>query len=764
MSLSFVYVRNHHQTYESIDMLAYEKLKQQLARISDDTARLIEDAGKITELTDEGLSRWKSTCQTISDQISEETMRLAVVGAIKSGKSTFVNTLFGGDYLKRGAGVVTSIVTRVRNGSRLRATLYLKSWAEVNREIDQASVLLLAHHRSGDGHSFDIRREADRRILNGAMDDLAADQLISNDTRSTGSVMLASYLKGYDRVQQFVEVGHATVVFENDRFPLHRDFVGDDAMAVYLKDVLLEINTPGLGEGVEIADCQGSDSPNPLHLAMIQDYLMMAHLTVYVISSRTGLRQADIRFLSMIRKMGILDTVVFVVNCDFSEHESLHDLDEGIRKAEADLALICPDHQTFTFSALFLLMSQMEADLSQRDRDRLFHWRRETAMVDFANTERIRFDQFLERKISRERNSLLLKNHLERLEIVAGGIGNWIGFNRDLIDRDAGGARELADRVSDQQRRLDRLKLTVKNTLDGAVNQVKRDLKSAIDRFFDVHGDGVLAGVVHFIRNYQVEMQRYDQSLMSVGFAKSLYMVFQEFKQAVDAHMAETVNPQVIRFVRLQEKNLMDYLGEIAGPFGAMIDEALAPYANAMDDAKIPQQRASSPINIGSDLETIRKMAGLALPKAAATMRYSTQIKTEAVMRFGFYKIVNIVKKAIKKSADKVHQEQFLALASGIKRIKRETERSILFHLKDYKENIKFQYMLKLADTAAASLHLRMLERFQHHGADLSTLVQMISEQGLDKEKVSTALDLMGDASRSLQDKIGRLKEDLQLI
>jgi hypothetical protein len=107
--------------------------------------------------------------------------------------------------------------------------------------------------------------------------------------------------------QRLVQADHATVVFENDRFPLHRDFVGDDAMSVYLKDVLLEIDTPGIGKGVEIADCQGSDSPNPLHLAMIQDYLTMAHLTVYVISSRTGLRQADIRFLTMIRKMGILE-------------------------------------------------------------------------------------------------------------------------------------------------------------------------------------------------------------------------------------------------------------------------------------------------------------------------------------------------------------------------------------------------------------------------------------------------------------------------
>jgi hypothetical protein len=743
-------------------MPVYETLKHRLVQISDDIARLIDDAEKITELIDEGLSQWRATCRNISDQASGETMRVAVVGAIKSGKSTCVNTFLGGDHLKRGAGVVTSIVTRVRTGRHLRAILYLKNWDEVNREIEQASVLLPTHNRSGGEHSFDIRRAGDRQTLERVLSDLAADQLITNDTRSAGSVLLASYLEGYDRLQQFVEAGHATVVFENDRFPLHRDFVGDDAMAVYLKDVLLEIDAPGLGQGVEIADCQGSDSPNPLHLAMIQDYLTMAHLTVYVISSRMGLRQADIRFLSIIRNMGILATVAFVVNCDFSEHESLDDLREGIRKIEADLSLISPEPRIFTFSALFTLMSQMEADLPQRDGDRLTHWRRETDMVDFATAERNRFERFLDQKINRERSSLLLRNHLDRLEIVAGGIGKWVTFNRDMLARDAGGALELADRAHHQRDRLERLKQTVKNTLDGAVIQVKRDLKVAIDRFFDAHADGVVAGVIRFVRGYPVETQRYDESLLTVGFAQTLYVVFQEFKQAVDAHMAEVVNPQVIRFVKEQEKSLMDYLDEIAGPYAVMIDEALEQYANAKDDDVIPQLRPLPPIRISPDLETIRMMAGLSLPPAAATMRYSTQIKTEAVMRFGFYKIVNLLKKTMQKKAEKAHQEKFLALTSGVKRLKRETERSILFHLKDYKENIKFQYMLRLVDAAAAALYRRMLERFQHYGADLSRLVEMISEQRLDKEIVSASLDRMGTSSTTLQEKIGRLKEDLQ--
>jgi hypothetical protein len=296
------------------------------------------------------------------------------------------------------------------------------------------------------------------------------------------------------------------------------------------------------------------------------------------------------------------------------------------------------------------------------------------------------------------------------------------------------------------------------------VNHVKRDLKNAVDRFFDIHGSGPVAGLVQSVRGYQVDLNRYDESLGSAGFAKTLYLVFQEFKQAVDATMAETVNPQVIHFVKDQEKQLLDYLDEIAGPYGAMIDDALARYDIAMDASVAPQRRQWPRIQIVADLERIRQNAGLALPPAAATMHYSAQIKTEAVMRFGVYKIINLIKKAFGKTADRPQREQFPALASGIKRMKRETERSILFHLKDYKENIKFQYLLKLADAAAQAVYGQVLERFQHQGADLSSLVERVNAKQLDKEKVSAALTDMQTTTATLKEKITALKLDLDRL
>jgi len=96
----------------------YNSLKRELLQINQDISALFSDAESITGMSDRSFADWQKTCSGIYKQMSEKIVRVAVVGPIKSGKSTFINSLFKGDYLKRGAGVVTSIITRVRRGKQ----------------------------------------------------------------------------------------------------------------------------------------------------------------------------------------------------------------------------------------------------------------------------------------------------------------------------------------------------------------------------------------------------------------------------------------------------------------------------------------------------------------------------------------------------------------------------------------------------------------------------------------------------------------------
>ena len=106
----------------------YNSLKTELLDINDSLSLLLTKVQGQPDIADSRFDEWINACGDIKRQIAEEVVRVAVIGSVKSGKSTLVNSIFKNDYLKRGAGIITSIVTRIRSGNELKAVLFFKSW------------------------------------------------------------------------------------------------------------------------------------------------------------------------------------------------------------------------------------------------------------------------------------------------------------------------------------------------------------------------------------------------------------------------------------------------------------------------------------------------------------------------------------------------------------------------------------------------------------------------------------------------------------
>ena len=744
-------------------MEQYQMQRSELLEINRDVVTLTSGADTVAGLSNGALLEWENACHEIQRQLSDDIVRVAVVGAIKSGKSTFVNSLFMGDYVMRGAGVITSIVTRVRKGTSLNATLYFKSWDDINSEIADAMVLLPSADRRLTDDGFDIRREQSRELLQKALDDLDSDQLITDDTRNMNSVLLLSYLRGYGEVKEIIYPDTETRQYFKKNFGDHRSFVANDALAVYLRDIELEINSGDLDPHIEIADCQGSDSPNPLHLTSIQDYLVRTHLIVYVISSRTGLRQADIRFLSMIKKMGIMDNMLFVLNCDFSEHDSIDDLNRLVERVEEELSLIKPDPILFPISALYNLFKSRKEALSKRDRQRLSQWKKEKELTGFSDRNSDQFMSAFYDKVTSGRSSLLLKNNVERLNVIVSGVKDWVKINHEIFSRDAQSAGAIIDKIKQHQVQVNAIKSMINSTLDGAVQKVKQELKADVDQFFDARYGDVMEDVVTLIRGFTVSFSDYRKTLETAGFSNTLYQVFQEFKQTLDTFMAETINPEVIRFVRSKEGWTRQYLEAIATPYESIAREALNEYADSMGQFGISLNPNSLHGLELPDTETIKTIAGLTLPPAAAVMHYSTRIRTEATVRLGFYSLAKVLKRMLRKKVENQKEEGILALKDGVSRMKKDTERSVIAHFKDYKENIKFQYLFKIVDAIAASFSKILGDRFRTCDTDLTKLLGQIDKRQDDRQIISETLYGMTNTTDAIGLRIQLLRKNIKV-
>jgi len=741
----------------------YTELKQQLLEINANLQSVLENVQDQDEITDGRFKAWRAACADIHYQISEEILRVAVVGPIKSGKSTFTNALFGGDFLKRGAGVVTSIVTRIRSGRELKAVLYFKDWDDVNIDLEQALTMLPSWEARDDGKPFDIRREKDRQALEHALDELSNDHLITDGTRNANSILPSLYLHGYQSVSDIISPDSHATEFGDEDFVRHREYVGSDELAVYLKDVELEINHSQIDGTIEIADCQGSDSPNPMHLAMIQDYLLRTHLLIYVISSRTGLRQADIRFLSTIKKMGIIDNTLFVVNCDFSEHETTAGLETLVERVRQELSLIKPEPEVFTLSALYNLFAALPAkELPEKDRARLKQWRTEKQFVAFSDDESRRFEEVFHGKLSRERFFLLLKNHLERIGVMRAGMDRWLWTNRELMSEDAEGVADLLRKIAHHQQRMDQIKDLIKNTLGGAAGKIKKEIRVDIDRFFNTRPGSVLQSTLDTIRQFSIVFENYADSLVASGFSSTLYQVFQEFRQSLDTFMAENINPEIVSFTSRTEKKIKAGLEAVAEPYQSMALDAISEYHQTMNHYEMGTAEAGEKQLTLLELDDVKKVAGLKLPTSATSMRYSARVRTEAVVRLGIYSVLKLFKKAFKKPLKNEKEEQMLALAAGVKRMKAETENAVLFHFKSYRENFKFQYAFKLVDFAASHLHRTLLERLRAYDTDLTELTRVMETRGDEREQIIALLDRTSAELRKIQRDLEKTRDRME--
>jgi hypothetical protein len=405
------------------------------------------------------------------------------------------------------------------------------------------------------------------------------------------------------------------------------------------------------------------------------------------------LRQADIRFLSIIKQMGIAGSILFVCNSDIDEHGSLKDLEHLVQRMKEELSLVITEPQLYVFSALYHLFDAIKTQLPDRDKARLNQWRTSEGLVSSTEAELALLTSTLEQKLTRERTAVLLRNQLERVGVIEKGLQHWISFRRELMQRDSDEFHQVVERIDSHQGHLHQIRSMIHTTLQGSVQTLKGDLRKAIDRFFDHTSGNIIKMALAFVRDYRVDLSAYREPLASSGFTHTLYLVFQEFKQDVDRFMAEKINPEIIGFVGRQEAHLVEYLRSIPLPFESMINDALQQYETAMAKFGLPQGPGSLHFDTVSDIEAVKHSLGITLPPATASMRYSAQIKTEAILRLGVFSLLQVVRKALKKADSGRYDDTLNALKGGIRRMKRETERSINDHFKDNRENLKYQYM-----------------------------------------------------------------------
>ncbi len=644
------------------------------------------------------VEHWLKVLAQVQAHLAEDTCRLAVIGAVKSGKSTMINALVGQDLLRRGAGILTAMITRVQPGPQSQAVLQFKEWEEINGELHRALGLLPNPHLLERTAPLDLQEAADRELLAQMLAETRGVELWRNGSLDQNYLLLQSYLEGYHLLQG-LSPGGGVLKLAGPDLARHRELVTREATAVYLKDVLLTIPFPWAAQGVELGDCQGSDSPIPQHLTQVLSYLLKSDLALYVISSRVGLRQADLQFLGELKRMGLAPHILALLNLDLGEHTSFQELLRVQDRVLQELSLWQPQVRLYAFSALKLLLDRRRKhgeNPNPRETAFLAVWATDPDAAEFSDKEAARFEADLQPLLQELRSRRLTGGSLAQVRMVARGMREQLQLSRDLWQKGLGAVQEIEARLEARRQPLQATMASLSQTLDGAGNRLKKELRRRVDHLLDRHAGPVAVALREFIGKFQPQWEELTAAGTPASFRPALYRMFQEFAKGLAQLLSSEVNIILVEFIRAQEEWLRQELSHLWTPLFLALQEALTLYYREIAELGL----AATPPTL--EVAAISRPQGLEMPLLVLEPTPGWRFAREVWLRSGLGflgRTWEALKPRLGLGEEKDPRRQLRRdLERALTSLKEWLREEVQVGLLDYRERLKFQYFFPLVE------------------------------------------------------------------
>ena len=612
---------------------------------------------ELAELLPEAQATVPQWCQQLDRSLQrqqEAYLRVAVIGTVKSGKSTLVNALVGQDLVKRGAGILTSAVTRVRTGKAFQAEIQLRPLPELTAEAARASARL--------ARALEVPWNPPDSLeaLLGALPDWL-DRLpqevpaLEEDRR-----LLQCLQKGWPEMQPWLQEDPKPLLWSGDAAQQHQDWVSRDETAAFLAGVLLRV--PGLPPGLELADCQGSDSPNPLHLLRVQEYLAGTTAVLYVLSSRTGLREADLRLLGVLRELGLLEHTVFVLNLDLGEHDSLQDAERVRQSVQQELRAWKTTQPVLAVSALYQLLQELPQGPTEALRLQL--WEQAPELIERHRQGWTDLTQTLE-NWQAHRQAALRRTEQQHLRTLTQRVLVWVQQAQDSLE--ARQAQMPLGRLTESG--LEQLLHTLEAMLEQKLSAQRDALKEQVRTFLHEGRQSPLQQLQRFQEQYQLPASwgsqiRLREVALELPGALGLE-AYQDLRQRQLRFLAEEINPGLLARLRQLAGSFEEGLTQMRQAFATLLS-AEVPFA------EVEWERALQ----------VPSFPDQPPPTFSSTLEFSRAARFKSLLNLG-------------REAFKSPEARMQALRERLEQqLKEDAAEALSFDLFNYQENLLHRYLL----------------------------------------------------------------------
>ena len=518
------------------------------------------------------LEKWLTTIQDLLRLSEQFSLPITVIGPVKSGKSTLLNTMIGRKILPMGAGITTMFVTAVHHGSNLRGEITLIPAAQADALFRNSCHYLF----SDDLEKTEVTlfNQDDRRHITRQLEEFSREFILtSHGSFDKDYQLLKNLLAGYDSIADYYHREQLKLTFKQEELDQFRHFITNEPMSTFLEQANVFFPFTILPEYVVLQDCQGLDTPSPGQQALAIQQLATSPVMVYVISSRMGLRQADYHLLEHLHDLGLAAKLLFVLNYDFEEHPARKDMEKMFERCQTELAELGFDQPCYGFSTLYHLYAQLREknNLDKNGENRWLLWQNTPEKLDLSTAG---WESFTSRllELTGKEADLSLTQHLNRRILhIARRAHSLVDAKAKSLSFDQQGIDNSAQDYEKQKEKLLQFEKQLGTTLGSITRQCEGEYFRKIESWFNQATGGIRPVLHQIIESYQLPddllpeksrnpllpvklLERHFQQVIHPQLQEKLAISTHQFWQTLEREIKKSYSSQCASLFFLLEK------------------------------------------------------------------------------------------------------------------------------------------------------------------------------------------------------------------
>ena len=676
------------------------------------------------------LDKWLATIHELlrfSDQFS---LPVTVIGPVKSGKSTLLNTLLGQNILPMGAGITTTFVTTIHHGNDLHGEISLIPPDQVDNLFQKSCHFLFASELGESEVS--LFEPDDRQRIKQLLEDFSQKTTLTrHGSFDRDYQLLKNFLTGYGSLADYYQREQLNLSFSQEQLEQFRGFITNEPVSTFLEQATVFFPFTILPKYVVMQDCQGLDTPSPGQQALAIQQLATSPILIYVISSRMGLRQADYHLLEHLHDLGLASKLLFVLNYDLTEHPSREKMDEILNRCRQELAELGFNQPCYAFSALYHLYDRLrkENPLGKSEEQRWLFWQEESEKLELSATNWESFTARLLELTGKQADEALLQHLNSRIMHIASRAHYLITARKKSLSLNQEEIDSSVDNYEEHKEKLRQVEEQLGTTLSSITSQCEQEYFRKIESWFNQTEENGIRPLLHqIINNYQLP----DDLLPAKNRNPllPLKLLEQHFQQVIHPQLQEKLEISIHQFWQTLEKEIQSTYSSRCTSLFFLLEKATG---NEVDN----QERHNLPVPINWDSN---------LPKFSFSdplaERFSTVSKFSLIGKLLSDKLKQLRKK---RSWNNTISNQ----------LQQQARNELKGRLLDYQERLKFlflrpyleKYEHLISDYLADFIHISTLEMSHQQnglhaqGQQQEELFEILDNQGNELEQLIESLN-----------------------